>query len=92
MKIKNNYIWLSVLWILSTLFDTVFCVVNFVDGSLIYGLIFLFLSVSFSFVSGILLNKAILVYWHNKEVDWLHDFAKELSQEQNKPFEEFEND
>lgn len=95
MKVKNYYAWLCPLWIISTLCDSISCVVTFVNGKFAVGLIFLILSVAFSFVSGILLNKAIAVYWHNKEVDWLQEMAKELQKEairQIKPFEEFDND
>jgi hypothetical protein len=95
MKIKNHYILLCVIWVIASISNAVSCVVNFVDGKLAVGFIFLILSVSFSFVSGILLNKAVVVYWHNKEVKWLHEIAEELKEEaiqQIKPFEEFEND
>lgn len=80
MKLKNHYAWVCLIWIIATIFDSVSCVVNFVEGNLAVGLIFLVLSVAFAFVSGILLNKAIVVYWHNKEVDWLHEIAQELKE------------
>jgi hypothetical protein len=95
MKIKNYYAWLCPLWIISTLCDSLACVVNFVEGKFAIGLIFLILSVAFAFVSGILLNKAIAVYWHNKEVDWLREYLEELREEtirQINPFEETKND
>lgn len=95
MKIKNHYILLCVIWVITSILNAISCVVNFVDGKLAVGFIFLILSVSFSFVSGSLLNKAVVVYWHNKEVEWLHEIAEELKEEaiqQIKPFEEFEND
>lgn len=82
-------------WIISTICDSVICVVNFVEGKIAVGFIFLILSVAFSFVSGILLNKAITIYAHNKEVEWLKEIVEELRQEaikQIQPFEEFEND
>lgn len=95
MKLKNYYAWLCPFWIISCICDSLACVVNLVVGNLAVGLILLVLAVSFAFVSGILFNKAIAVYWHNKEVDWLHEIAEELQKDaiyQIKPFEEFEND
>jgi hypothetical protein len=50
------------------------------------------LSVAFAFVSGILLNKAIAVYWHNKEVDWLHEYIDAFREKNEEPFKEFDND
>ena len=92
MKIKNTYAWLCPLWIISTLCDSLACVINFVDGKFAIGLIFLILSVAFAFVSGILLNKAIAVYWHNKEVDWLHEYIDAFREKNEEPFKEFDND
>lgn len=95
MKLKNHYVWLCVIWISSTLCDGLSSIVNFVEGNLIRGSIFLILSIAFAFVSGILLEKAITIYQHNKTCDWLHDFAEELREEaleKIKPFDEFEND
>lgn len=95
MKIKNHYILLCVIWVIASISNAVSCVVNFVDGKLAVGFIFLILSVAFAFVSGILLEKALEIHNHNKEVDWLHEIAQELQEEQIskiKPFEEFEND
>ena len=92
MKIKNTYAWLCPLWIISTLCDSLACVINFVDGKFAIGLIFLILSVAFAFVSGILLNKAIAVYWHNKEVDWLHENIDAFREKNEEPFKEFDND
>ena len=95
MKLKNHYACLLPFWIISTICDSLACVVNFVEGKLVVGFIFLVLAVAVAFVSGILLNKAIAVYWHNKEVDWLHEIAEELQKDaiyKIKPFEEFEND
>jgi hypothetical protein len=92
MKLKNHYAWLCPIWIISTICESLACVVNFVEGNLAVGFIFLVLAVSFAFVSGILLNKAIAIYWHNKEVDWLHDIVEELREEKEKPFEEFDYD
>lgn len=92
MKIKNIYAWLSALWIVSTLTNSLACIVNFVDGSLWRGFIFLILSVAFSFISGALLNKAIMIYNHNKACDFLeeiHEFLREQSIEQIEPFDEF---
>lgn len=94
MKIKNHYAWICPIWIISTILDSITCVVNFVDGRFGFGFIFLILSVSFAFVSGMLLNKAMVIYNHNKTCDWLHDIAIELAKEEIekiKPFEEFDN-
>lgn len=93
MKIKNHYAWICGLWIFATLVQSLACVVNFVGDNLIVGFIFLVTSVSFAFVSGILLNKAIIIYKHNKTCDFLeyiHEFLREHQAEE-KPFEEFEN-
>jgi hypothetical protein len=95
MKLKNHYAWLLPFWLIATICDSLACVVNFVEGNLAVGFIFLILSVAFAFVSGILLEKALEIHNHNKEVDWLHEIAQELQEEQIskiKPFEEFEND
>ena len=94
MKLKNHYAWLCVFWVISTICDSISCAVNFVDGKLAVGLIFLILSVAFAFVSGTLLEKAFTIHQHNKTCDWLHDLAKELAKEQMeniKPFDEFES-
>jgi hypothetical protein len=92
MKIKNHYAKLCFVWIFTTLIDSLACVVNFVEGNLWRGFIFLILSISFSFVSGILLNKAIAIYRHNKVCDFLkdiHEFLREQTEEKTEPFEEF---
>ena len=93
MKLKNHYAWLLPFGIISTIYDCVGSVVNFVDSKIVFGFIFLVLSISFSFVSGILLEKALVIHKHNKTCDWLHELAQELAKEeieQIKPFEEFE--
>ena len=92
MKIKNHYIWICIIWIIATVSGSLACVVKFVDGKIGLGFIFLILSVAFSFVSGILLNKAIAVYWHNKEVDWLHEYIDAFREKNEEPFKEFDND
>jgi hypothetical protein len=94
MKRKNNCAWLCILWILIALCDMICCILNFIEGKLFLGAICLILSVSFSFVGGILLEKAISIYWQNKEVDYLNELFEEYREqksEQIKPFEEFEN-
>ena len=94
MKIKNLYAWLFILWAIFTFALSVVSVVDFVDGNLIWGISFLILAVGFSFVSGILLARAVSIFFHNKEVDWLQEIAQEWLEEefeQLKPFEEFEN-
>lgn len=93
MKLKNHYAWLFPFWIISTICDSVSCVVNFVEENHAVGFIFLVLAVAFAFVSGILLEKALTIHKHNKTCDWLHELAQELAKEkieQIKPFEEFE--
>jgi hypothetical protein len=93
MKRKNNYIWICAVWIAFTLLNVVLCVVNFVDGNLWQGVLNLAVSVGFSFVSGILLEKAFAIHIHNKECDWLHEIVEELKAEaieSIQPFEEFE--
>ena len=94
MKLKNHYAWLCPFWIISTLLDSISCVVNFVDGKIAVGFIFLILSVAFAFASGMLLQKALEIRNHNKTCDWLHELAKELGKEQMEkiqPFDEFES-
>jgi hypothetical protein len=91
MKLKNYYAWLLPFWIISTLLDSISCVVNFVEGNLAVGFIFIVLAVSFAFVSGILFEKALAIHKHNKTCDWLHEIAKELMEEELVPFKEFEN-
>jgi hypothetical protein len=94
MKLKNYYAWLLPFWIITTLLDSISCVVNFVEGEIGIAFIFLILSVAFSFVSGILLQKAIFIHQHNKEVDWLKGIIEELKENavsQIEPFEEFNN-
>ena len=93
MKIKNHYIWIFALWSIVSICDTISSVVHFSDGKVGVGFIFLILAVSFAFVSGSLLEKAIMVHKHNKQVEWLKNFADELRAEiEEQPFEEFEND
>lgn len=91
MRIKNHYAWICAIWIISVLLDTVNCVVKFVEGEIIIGFIFLILAVAFAFVSGILLQKAIAIYQHNKVCEFLEDIH-EFLKEQNEPFEEFNNE
>ena len=94
MKLKNHYAWLFAIWIVATICDSLACLVNFVDGKIVLGFVFLVLSVAFSFVSGMLLNKSIAVYKHNKICDWMHSVAEDLYEEEMeniKPFDEFEN-
>ena len=95
MKLKNHYAWLCPFWIISTLLDSISCVVNFVDGKIAVGFIFLILSVAFAFASGMLLQKALEIRNHNKTCDWLHEIAEELKENAiNKiePFEDFKNE
>lgn len=91
MKIRNYYAWICVFWIIATICYCVCSVVNFVDGKIGFGVIFLILSVAFAFVSGIMLNEAIAVYLHNKEVDWLKEIAEELREEYYNSIEPFED-
>lgn len=91
MKIKNHYAWLCAIWIIATICDSVSCAVNFINGEIVFGFMFLVMSVGFSFVSGILLNKAVAVYNHNKEVEWLEEIAETLYDDI-EPFEEFDNE
>lgn len=95
MKIKNPYICLCIFWIIITLCNTLTCVLNFVADNLFVGFCFLVISVAVSFVSGVLLTKAIEIHNYNKACDFLHDiheFLKEQEIESIKPFEELEND
>lgn len=94
MKLKNHYAWLCPFWIIASICDSLACVVSFVEGKIIFGFIFLILSVGFAFVSGILLQKAIFIYHHNQEVDWLKEISEELRQNainQIEPFGDFKN-
>ena len=93
MKLKNYYAWLCPIWIIATVANTICCILNFVEGKFIVSIIFLVLAVSFSFVSGILLVRAITIYNHNKACDWLEKMAVDLRDEymsQLQPFEECE--
>lgn len=89
MKIKNTSAWLCQLWILVSVLNAVISVVNFTDGKLAFGVFFLILSVAFSFVGGLLLQKAIFVYNHNKACEFLEDIHEYLLEKE--PFEEFED-
>ena len=94
MKIKNNSAWLAIVWAILAVAQSIGSVVNFVSGNLWLGVLFLILSVAFAFVCGILLQKAIYVYYHNKEVEWIESVHKailESEMEKVKPFEEFNN-
>lgn len=95
MKLKNHYVWICLLWIIITLCHSVSCVVNFVNENLGFGCLFLVLAVGFSFMSGVLFNKAKAIYHHNKQVDWLKEISKQLSEEEIqsiKPFEDFDDE
>ena len=93
MKIKNHYIWIFALWSIASICDAISSVVYFSNGKVGVGFIFLILAVSFAFVSGSLLEKAIMVHKYNKQVEWLKNFADELRAETDEqPFEEFDND
>lgn len=92
MKINNHYIWLCVLWLLSSVMNSICAVTNFVDGSSGIGILFLVTSVGFAFVGGILLERALQTHKHNQEVELLHYIMEELMKEEAeniKPFEEF---
>lgn len=94
MKIKNNYILAFVIWSILTIIWALACVLNFMYGNFLMGFISLLLSVSFSFVSGILLTKSIAVFIHNKEVEFLEYVHEELRKEyqaKNEPFEDFKD-
>lgn len=92
MKIKNIYARLCPIWIISALFNMITAVTSFVDGKIGLGFIFFIVACGFSFVSGILLDKAIQIYHHNKACDFLeeiHEFLREQSTERIEPFDEF---
>ena len=93
MKIKNYYAFVAVAWIITTIIDCFACVVNFVDGTYLIGLIFLIITIAFSFVSGILVQKAIEIYKHNQLCDFLEHIEDYLEEEPEEitPFEEFES-
>ena len=88
MKLKNHYAWLCPFWIISTICDSLACVVNFVEGNLAVGLIFLVLAVAFAFVGGILLDNALTIRKHNKTCDWLDSIAEDLRDEYMKKIEQ----
>lgn len=90
MKLRNHYAWLCVVWIISALLQALCAVVNFVEGDLFVGFLFLILSCSFSFVGGLLLDKALMIYHHNKFCDMLKNLPDNIEEE--KPFEEFESE
>jgi hypothetical protein len=95
MKVKNHYVWVCVLWIICTILHSINCAVNFVDGNLAKGFIYLICAVAFSFVSGLLLIKALQTKKHNDICDFLDKIAEEIIEKQIKnikPFEEFENE
>lgn len=95
MKLKNYSAWLAIVWAISSVLQSICSVVNFVNGNLWEGVLFLILSVAFAFVCGILLQKVIYIYYHNKEVEWLksvHEAILESEMEKVKPFEEFNNE
>lgn len=92
MKIKNTYSKLCPIWIISTLLNMITAITKFVDGKISLGFIFFIVACGFAFVSGILLDKAIQIYHHNKACDFLediHDFLREQAIEQIEPFEGF---
>ena len=95
MKIKNTYSKLCPIWIISTLLNMITAITKFVDGKISLGFIFFIVACGFAFVSGILLEKAIQIYQHNKACDFLediHEFLREKSMEQIEPFDEFKGD
>ena len=92
MKIKNTYSKLCPIWIISTLLNMITAITKFVDGKISLGFIFFIVACGFAFVSGILLDKAIQIYHHNKACAFLediHDFLREQAIEQIEPFEGF---
>jgi hypothetical protein len=95
MKRKNYYVVVVIVWSIIAIIQSVCCVVNFVDGNLLQGTLNCIFAVSFAFVDGIFLNKAIILHEHNKTCDWLHDIANELKQDlinNIEPFEGFDNE
>lgn len=89
MKIKNNYIFPFILWIILTLIFGLLSVINFTNYDCALGFIFLILAMAFSFVSGILLIKLIAVENYNNQIDFLNNFAKELYETEMKNIEPF---
>lgn len=66
MKIKNHYIWMSILWAVIAMVNSTLCIVNFVSDNLWQGAVNLLLAVPFAFVCGILCEKANATHKHNQ--------------------------
>lgn len=91
MKIKNYYMFCFIAWAITTLIDTLACVIFFTQDNIVATFIFLVLSVAFAFVTGILFVRATIIYNYNKDLKKLEFFTKELKEmEKNEPFGEFD--
>lgn len=88
MKIKNHYIWLCIIWLVSGIINATNTIVYFVEDKFAWGILFLAVALACYLVGGTLLQKALYVHSHNKQVDFLHDLA-EYAKERIEPFEEF---
>lgn len=96
MNNKNHYITIFIIWCCSTLIHTVNCIVNFVNGELWEGFIFLVLAIAFALVAGMLLDRAIVTIKFNKLIEEMDKGLAKIIEEMQKkegeepPFEEFD--
>lgn len=93
---KNSYFVVFIIWAIFCIAFTIFTAVFFVGGMVLLGLIFLILSVSFGFVSGQLLNNAILKDRFERKqkaligfFEGLYSIQKKDENQPNDPFQEF---
>ena len=96
MKKKNPYMTVFIVWIICAVVQCSLAIVHFVNGNIIQGALLSAASIGFSFVSGIYLQKGIMLKEKIMIAEYFEDMAKELKQKQQekeeKPFEEFIND
>lgn len=95
MKNKNPFILLSVIWGIVTIFCSVGCVVQFVDGKFVFAIIVLCMAIACAFVLGMLVEMAHLVSKANERIlvmerieKMFDDYRKSLNKK-NEPFDEF---
>jgi hypothetical protein len=94
MKLKNHYVWMCAIWIISTLLQAVACCINFINGETIKGIAYLCFAIGFAFVSGILYNNAKKVSKYNHYLDKIEKafdlLATPKKEKEQTPFDEFD--
>ena len=98
MKRSNPYICIAIVWAIISALCAVASVVLFVDDRLAIGLVMTCVACGFSFVTGIIVEKALRRAELNRQHEWLASVANELreltkekeTRKESEPFKEFD--